>query len=544
MSGFQTFADLTRIPLKRLTFLCGPNSAGKSAIEDALLIVQELYGKRAHEGVHEWADIPWARYVRLKNHWRRVNESPESFAETMQIGVKVCIPVSVSRTLAVKLADSDYVSCLTTECEAGSSKALPDYGKEIEIRTSFRRNKEFALNGPECEVALLYEGNMALEIVPHAYIGINLCNPMFSQVKLTSNWMGLAADYPSQIELSDSWIRIRSKTLTGRDRVNAGMLTTGWQHNIAQRLHDLVQGLVQIYNESYSLVLGHGFVPEMSAARASRAVPTDKELTFIFDSDSALDEDSLAEFGLDEPGNSEFRELAYSVADRRQNLHHKFCLTRDYPIDADTEDLSTSVDRALRDYLFIERGYRLDVKYRVVFIPDTVSNQIEYLDGPDYDWTKRHLIAKLVLADSQGRLFSFKDVGSGIGYMLPVLCVAYNKHLIGLIQQPELHLHPALQAGMTDVFIDATRNGKQLLIETHSEHVILRALKRIRQSYSLNPPNPDMGLLNSETSIVYFDPRPDGTTTVRHIRIGPDGEFLDRWPRGFFPERDQELFDE
>jgi len=44
LAGFQTFDKLTRIPIRRLTLLFGPNSAGKSAVEDALEILYELYG--------------------------------------------------------------------------------------------------------------------------------------------------------------------------------------------------------------------------------------------------------------------------------------------------------------------------------------------------------------------------------------------------------------------------------------------------------------------------------------------------------------------
>ena len=45
-------------------------------------------------------------------------------------------------------------------------------------------------------------------------------------------------------------------------------------------------------------------------------------------------------------------------------------------------------------------------------------------------------------------------------------------------------------------------------------------------------------------AVMYFEPDALGKTKVKRIRIAPDGEFLDRWPKGFFAERDQELFDE
>jgi predicted ATPase len=113
-----------------------------------------------------------------------------------------------------------------------------------------------------------------------------------------------------------------------------------------------------------------------------------------------------------------------------------------------------------------------------------------------------------------------------------------------MLQQPELHLHPALQASLADVFIEATTENRQLLIETHSEHLLLRILKRVRQTASGTLIDQQLALSPEDVVVAYFDPRSDGTTTVRQLRISSDGDFMDSWPRGFFTERDQELFDE
>lgn len=67
------------------------------------------------------------------------------------------------------------------------------------------------------------------------------------------------------------------------------------------------------------------------------------------------------------------------------------------------------------------------------------------------------MILRLYLSDEQGRAFSFSDVGSGVGYVLPVVnafCEPEKPLLV--IQQPELHLHPALQSDLGDVLIAGT----------------------------------------------------------------------------------------
>lgn len=150
------------------------------------------------------------------------------------------------------------------------------------------------------------------------------------------------------------------------------------------------------------------------------------------------------------------------------------------------------------------------------------------------------------MRDNQNRRHLFEDVGSGIGYVLPVLCAIYD-HIgasIHFIQQPELHLHPALQAALGDVFIEAREKNSTIVIETHSEHLLLRILKRVRQTHLKVDIAQELKINAEDVCVLYFDPSPDGTTTVKRLRVTEDGEFMDRWPRGFFGERDQELLDE
>ena len=112
------------------------------------------------------------------------------------------------------------------------------------------------------------------------------------------------------------------------------------------------------------------------------------------------------------------------------------------------------------------------------------------------------------------------------------------------IEQPELHLHPAAQCELGDVVIRAFHRGRFSIIETHSEHMLLRVLKRIRMTSEGKALDPELKCLPEAVSVLYFDPLPDGSTAIRQLRISRGGDFMDRWPAGFFEERDRELFDE
>ena len=109
------------------------------------------------------------------------------------------------------------------------------------------------------------------------------------------------------------------------------------------------------------------------------------------------------------------------------------------------------------------------------------------------------------------------------------------------IQQPELHIHPSVQVGLGDLFIDGALNhGLSFLIETHSEHLIMRLQRRLRETAAGELPEGQAPLAAEQVNIVYLDRNDQGVVTQVNIGLEADGKFADRWPRGFFPERMQE----
>jgi AAA15 family ATPase/GTPase len=128
-----------------------------------------------------------------------------------------------------------------------------------------------------------------------------------------------------------------------------------------------------------------------------------------------------------------------------------------------------------------------------------------------------------------------RDVGIGISQILPVLVYAYSGSGKTIcIEQPELHLHPRLQADLADVFIETSKeenNGHRYILETHSESLIERIFTAI-YNRELSP---------DDVSILYVDPVLNGNgSMVREIRISEKGELLDEWPDGFFDEARKE----
>ncbi len=135
----------------------------------------------------------------------------------------------------------------------------------------------------------------------------------------------------------------------------------------------------------------------------------------------------------------------------------------------------------------------------------------------------------------------FENVGSGISYVFPILTSLWASNL-SFIEQPELHLHPKAQCEISDVFIHAYNKGSNSIIESHSEHILLRILRRIRETSKGFLLSDELKLTSDDVNIYYFEPLSEGCTRVKKIRIDKQGELIDRWPGGFFSERDAELF--
>ena len=166
-----------------------------------------------------------------------------------------------------------------------------------------------------------------------------------------------------------------------------------------------------------------------------------------------------------------------------------------------------------------------------------------YLDLATHTELKvRDLQTDLLLAPS--------DVGIGISQMIPIVVGAINvRGGILAIEQPELHVHPSIQVGMGDLFIFGIQNysnaltepGKTLIIETHSEHIILRLLRRIRETKENELPSNVEEFSAENLSVIFVEMGKNGVE-FSQLRVDEEGDFIDQWPQGFFEERIEELF--
>lgn len=138
---------------------------------------------------------------------------------------------------------------------------------------------------------------------------------------------------------------------------------------------------------------------------------------------------------------------------------------------------------------------------------------------------------KVVVEEPEyGLEYELSQVGFGICQVLPILTMILEskENDLILIENPEIHLHPKLQADMSDLFIFALENNRKMIIETHSEHIINRIRVRIKERNEL------MNKIN-----IYFFEKHENSSAYQEIEVDKHGK-INYWPPDFF---DQSYYD-
>ena len=118
-------------------------------------------------------------------------------------------------------------------------------------------------------------------------------------------------------------------------------------------------------------------------------------------------------------------------------------------------------------------------------------------------------------------------VGVGVSQALPIalLLVLSDPGDVIIIEQPELHLHPAMQLRMADLLLNYACAGRQVIVETHSEHIVNRLRRRVVEAPEL---------ARDSIMLQFAETDSNNNTIYRPSEINNDGTLSDDWPEGFF----------
>jgi hypothetical protein len=130
-----------------------------------------------------------------------------------------------------------------------------------------------------------------------------------------------------------------------------------------------------------------------------------------------------------------------------------------------------------------------------------------------------------VRRDAKAAEVLITDVGFGVSQILPVITLCYYapEGSTLLLEQPEIHLHPAVQAGLADVLVDAVNTrGIQIILESHSEHLLRRLQRRVAEE-----------ALTPDQAALYFCYTEKGESHLTTLDLDLFGN-IKNWPKDFF----------
>lgn len=137
-----------------------------------------------------------------------------------------------------------------------------------------------------------------------------------------------------------------------------------------------------------------------------------------------------------------------------------------------------------------------------------VQKWMEYLHFGEYTLKNALETIQLNIKD-----YNISNVGFGISQVLPIIVsglIKYENELL-LLEQPEIHLHPTAQMCMADFLVSMALNGKGVIVETHSDHIINRIVRRMMENE----------LINKKIKIYFVDQNNDEISTIENIIVDP-----------------------
>ena len=555
LGNFQSIKNRTTIPIRPLTILVGPNSAGKSCVYDALDIFELLFVEKSRDDFK--LETLLKKYARLE----KSNEKgfdPDLFYDTRNIFLGLTIEMnkdeenedwesSEGSHLIYSFIEPKGKTIIEVEYEAevGINTFITAFNVKVNGENFVKASTETLPKLTNDQLQLFNKNVSIYESPIVEYFG--------DPFKTEEN-----SEY-RQFEIKKeancfSMLKLNHYSEDGNVHPDS-FIDFDTDH-----MNRVEYDFLRVYKTIIKCISSHinsAILSSLPKVEASRSIPSVEENIYFFNGKvdevnylygrhldlakrtawtDAQNEYSNIESKINKNTNPHWQWLTYAFTLKKlieltdymeKNNQSKY--TGDQ-----TLKITEKINYYLSHELFKDTGYVLVANVNVLVPNELDVCNLNYKTGA---------LAKLYLTNANGIKQDFQDVGSGIGYVIPVLCSLLG---VGLakIQQPELHIHPSLQSAIGDVCVDAISNNsiKQIIVETHSEHFILRILRLIRES-AKNP------LLNQFTaddvSVLYFKPDIESLSTkVMHLRVSEDGSFVDEWPHGFFMERYRDIFDE
>lgn len=527
VGNFKAFGKLQKIPIKPITLIFGPNSSGKSSILHSLIYLHHALKTENLDVVNtekggSSVDLGGIeQFVHKHNLNNRISMGIEIDAEVFKDQDFIFGDVNQRNIFNNPSALFDNKTNITLRLSIGIE--LDDQDKPIKGEEPKIYSYEVLAGGEEfIKLGYRPEGKFKIDIVNNENILLKRLSKLISEGGINASELSFEEEIKEIIP--DLKFDINSFTPSGiSKRLNINSFNNRQVHFI-NFINSFIQFLNRCLNEE---------LQKMEYLGPLRSYPP----RII---ESAEDNDPNFKAG----GGFAWKKVLQDQSLRKkinkwlssgENLQtpYELSLRKLHTIDNLNQHYTKNIFRILENVFLEENEVQPDIWSEA---EGALSEIKEFED--DIAVKK-----ELVITDKRTKTeVTHRDIGIGISQVLPVLVSAMgNRDKTIAIEQPEIHLHPAIQAELGDVFIEgATKNGNCFLLETHSEHLILRLLRRIRE-LSDDDLNTHSEFSHKDLMVLYVEPGKNGSN-VYEIPVDEEGEFLKPWPQGFFAERSKELF--
>jgi len=584
ISNFKSIRKPLTLQLAPLTVFCGPNSSGKSAFIQSILMVAQSLGSPA------WQEplVLNGRFVRLGHledilhHGYEKEEMRLGFTIVAGDGCRITVSAVFEGKKVKDRATTGRLKPQVRRCkvQAGSQAKLPNGGERVELVWH-------PLELPESELEKVHA--TLREHIAKGIYGYDIVHPKRAELS-----RGQMLEEPLSASLSNFLpgrvlmrvrTHVRNLTLEIEQLIDAirtlvdrpGVPTPhiDWDHElseeartafefVAQRLRRrghqeedhyrntlqeissargrlTVRGCTEIIKRR----LNHGQIGDLSRRLSGAVREMQRELL----SDPRAREKTDLEVG---SFPAQYSQTIDEVKEVLGNTIYYLGPLRDDPkLIYAIPPLPTQRDVGLKgEYTAAILDTHRDRKVRYPVPPKEFGGKYTLKEGKLAEalqiWLQRMGLVESVETEEMSKAgyqlavqtaginkrLDLTSVGVGVSQTLPTLVIGLlaPEDSILIFEQPELHLHPKVQSILGDFFLGLASCGKQCIIETHSEHLINRLRRRIAES----PDNKLLDLLR-----IYFVELKEAASQFRLVEPNEYGAILD-WPQGFFDEAEEE----
>ncbi|GEM_PF-698595 len=474
LSNFKGFRKLDALSIKPITILCGTNSCGKSSIlQSILLLKQTLESQSPSQTI-----LLNGRYAHLGTFENLIyGKDP---ANSIEFGLKLRLSRDTlrrpfgRRDLPLKFMLRNLLGRRDTTSGDAEYQLTLNTRFRQEARKSSRAPAPIRVDQYRFELSEVTLAGLTSKVSciatrqEDALYRIELLN--FPQRLMHGDQSLLTTTVTAKLEFTNlvpSEIRLKNAS----DTDDAAKQVTTAFYWVFQSLHQILRGVFS----SYTYI---GPLREEPSRR------------YIY-------EDEIVELGI-KGENAAYIYLAEQEESADGNHFY------DPATDGFTERPRERLGKAVRDWLD-QMGIR-------EFQPERVGELI-YLS---------------LDASTPNTRVSIADVGFGVSQIFPIILEGLRmpKESTLLLEQPEIHLHPNLQMRLADYFIALALSGKRVIVETHSDHIVNRLVRRIVEDRN--------GRMAQLIGIHFITPS-DAGSMCQEVKVDPDRGIVN-WPNDFFDQ--------